>query len=231
MFRVGSQLELVGGWAPPQRAASTAPPAVDDSPLSPADVDRALAGDAAAMARLVRALRPALQAEVAWTLERFAPRGRGRDPRQEVFDMVQEVFLALLERDGALLRKWDPERGRTLVSFARLLARHHVVSTLRSHRRNPWTEEPTPTERMSAVPGDCEELRLAQVDEARRTVEALRQELKGRSMLMFEGLYVEERSVEEVCQEFGLSRDALYTWRTRLRQKVSKIAAKLRGEP
>ncbi|MEM7674864.1 MAG: hypothetical protein AAF449_02550, partial [Myxococcota bacterium] len=70
---------------------------------SPATIDsfdqsaiaRALNGDEDTMRRLIRALRPTVQAEVAWTLHRHAPQGRGRDARQELADMVQEVFLSL----------------------------------------------------------------------------------------------------------------------------------------
>ncbi len=190
-------------------------------------VRRAIEGDAAAMRGLVSLLRPAIQAEVAWTLQRFAPHGRGRDPRQELADMVQEVFLSLIDNEGRILVAWDPTRGRSLLSFVRLVARHQVVSRLRSNRRCPWTEEPTPLELMDFEPAPSLEAQVANADEARQVVGLLREELSTRSMLMFEGLYVEERSVEEVCEEFGLSKDALYAWRSRMKRRLQKIARRL----
>lgn len=190
-------------------------------------VRRAIEGDAAAMHALVSLLRPAIQAEVAWTLQRFAPHGRGRDPRQELSDMVQEVFLSLIENEGRILVAWDPTRGRSLLSFVRLVARHQVVSRLRSNRRCPWTEEPTPVELMDLEPAPSPEAQVANADEARQVVGLLREELSTRSMLMFEGLYVQERSVEEVCEEFGLSKDALYAWRSRMKRRLQKIARRL----
>lgn len=196
-------------------------------PSNIALVRRAIEGDAAAMRALVRVLRPAVQAEVAWTLQRFAPHGRGRDPRQELADMVQEVFLSFIENDGRILRAWDPVRGRSLQSFVRLVARHQVVSVLRSNRRCPWTEDPTPIELMDLEPAPSPEARVADADEVRQVVGLLREELSTRSMLMFQGLYVEERTVDEVCQEFGLSKDALYAWRSRMKRKLQKVMRRI----
>lgn len=190
-------------------------------------VEGALAGDAAHMRELVALLRPFVQVEVAWTLRRFAPAGRNRDPRQETADMVQEVFLALFDRDGRILRAWDPSKGRGLTSFVKLVARHQVVSVLRSNRRCPWTEEPTPVERMELGSGASPEALFVEAESARRLVEALREQLSTRSMYLFEELYVEERSVDDVCSDVGMTRDALYAWRTRIKKQLRDIAEKL----
>lgn len=214
----------------PSSACSAVESAPLDAPRDVADlslVRRAIDGDASAMRALVSVLRPAVQAEVAWTLQRFSPYGRGRDPRQELADMVQEVFLSFIENEGRILAAWDPARGRSLHSFARLVARHQVVSVLRSNRRCPWTEEPTPVELMDFEPSPSPEARVADADEARQVVALLREELSTRSMLMFEGLYVQERSVDEVCEEFGLSRDSLYAWRSRMKRKLQKILRRM----
>jgi RNA polymerase sigma factor (sigma-70 family) len=210
-----------------ERARPAAPPDTPEQAL----VRAALAGEADAMRALVRLLRPTVQAEVAWSLQRFAPRGRGRDPRQELGDMVQEVFLALLDNDGRILSAWDPERGRSLTSFVQLVARHQVASVLRSNRRCPWTEDPTPVEEMVLEPAPSPEHRVVEADEARRAMGHLRGELSTRSMLMFEELYVEERSVDEVCETYGLSREALYAWRSRLKRKMQSILRKLGRDP
>ncbi len=190
-------------------------------------IERALSGDAHAMQELVSLLRPQIQAEVAWTLQRFAPRGRHRDPHQETADMVQEVFLSLFDHDGRILRAWNPERGRSFTSFVKLIARHQVVSLLRSSRRCPWTEEPTPLEQMELDAMPSPEATLADAQSAHHLLEALRAGLSTRSMLLFEELYVEERSVEDVCSNSGMTRDALYAWRSRVKKQLREIARKL----
>jgi len=192
-------------------------------------VTRAVDGDEDTMRRLIRAMRPTVQAEVAWTLHRYAPRGRGRDARQELADMVQEVFLSLIDNDGRALKAWRPERGRSLKSFVAMVARHQVVSILRSGRRSPWTEDPTPVEDMNLAPEPSPETALHNADEARQLMAVLRDELSTRSMMIFEALYIEQKTVEEVCGEFGLSKNALYAWRSRLRRRIGGLTRRVRG--
>jgi hypothetical protein len=43
-------------------------------------------------------------------------------------------------------------------------------------------------------------------------------------MLLFQMLYVEERSVEEVMATTEMTRDAIYAWRSRFRKLVAKLA-------
>src|ERR1700710_2002550 len=106
-------------------------------------VRQALTGDQTALTRLVALLTPVIQGRVARTLlaRRYRLAG-GRDVRQEVEDLSQDVFLALFSRDGYVLRTWQAERGLSLENFVGLIAERQVLSFLRSGRRNPWKEEP-----------------------------------------------------------------------------------------
>lgn len=142
--------------------------------------------------------------------------------------MVQEAFLALLADDARILRAWSPGRGRTLESFVRLVSRHQVISILRSGRRCPWTEDPTPIEDMGLLPSDHLEDQLANTDEARRVLERLRGELGTRSALIFEALYIELQAVEDVCDSFDMTREALYAWRSRLRKRARALVGRMR---
>ncbi|MEQ9495561.1 MAG: sigma-70 family RNA polymerase sigma factor [Deltaproteobacteria bacterium] len=184
----------------------------------------ALDGDTEAMRQLVSIVRPVIQAEVAWTLRDRAPIGRGRDPKQEVQDLVQDVFIALLEKDGHRLRAWDPQRGRTLASFVKLLARRRVTDALRSRPRSPWTEEPAGLEDIGegATPSHADHVaaRIA----VQRVVSKLRETMSERSTEIFSALYLEEATVEEVCESHDLSRDALYAWRARFKRSVRRLS-------
>src|SRR4051794_26382739 len=89
--------------------------------FTPEFVAQVIAGDAVAARRFVKELTPVIHAVVA----RYLLRCRGVSPsaaRQEVKDLVQQVFLALFEDDARVLRQWNPARGRTLRSFAGLIA-------------------------------------------------------------------------------------------------------------
>ena len=194
--------------------------------MNPQQIESALAGDRAGMQALVKRLLPIIQAEVGFALMRGAAI-ESRDPRQEVRDFVQEVFVQLLAKEGKVLRSWDPERGRSLDSFVRLIARRQVAAILRSGRRNPWADKHVAGDELErGHPDDSGARRqLESSDHLRRLLRQLGERLDERGMLLFRMLYVEERSVEEVMDATDMSRDAVYAWRSRFRKLVRSLEA------
>ncbi|MFO7568106.1 MAG: hypothetical protein R6X02_36030 [Enhygromyxa sp.] len=200
----------------------------EDRRLSPQDVARALDGDRRAMQALVSRLLPVVQTEVGYALLRGA-RVESRDPRQEVRDFVQEVFVVLLAKGGKTLRAWDPERGRSLDSYVRLVARRQVAAILRSGKKSPWADKPVAGDELERelpeTHGDASSsAKLESAEELDRVLDGLRSRLDERGMLLFRMLYVEERSVEEVMAATEMTRDAVYAWRSRFRKLVAKLA-------
>src|SRR5687768_1618744 len=124
-------------------------PCVDHCPSRSCGVERSAGKNGTAAAHVP--LRPRRDARrhprtapaVARGLARRMVKARGRDLRQEVEDLTQEVFVALFADDARALRLWDPARGASLANFVGLLAEREVASILRSGRRSPWTEDPT----------------------------------------------------------------------------------------
>jgi RNA polymerase sigma factor (sigma-70 family) len=178
------------------------------------------------MQALVSRLLPVVQTEVGYALLRGA-RVESRDPRQEIRDFVQDVFVSLLAKDGKTLRAWDPERGRSLDSYVRLIARRQVAAILRSGRKSPWTDKPVAgdeLERDLPEPSTSTFAKLESNEQLDRVLDGLRTRLDERGMLLFQMLYVEERSVEEVMAATEMTRDAVYAWRSRFRKLVAKLA-------
>jgi DNA-directed RNA polymerase specialized sigma24 family protein len=190
---------------------------------------RALAGDQAALTRLVAVLTPVIQGRVARTLlARRSRLGSGRDVRQEVEDQSQEVFVALFTRDARVLRGWQSERGLSLENFVGLVAERKVLSILRSRPRNPWQEEPALIEDLNTASPDCgpEEI-TASREELSLLLDRLREEVSPLGWHLFDLLFVQELSVPEVRAATGLSADAVYQWRRRLRQLAHELAAEV----
>ena len=188
-------------------------------------MQRALSGDPEALSQLVAVLTPVVQSRVARTL--LARRHRlavGRDVRQEVEDLSQEVFLAFFDRDARVLRSWQAERG-SLESFVGLVAERVVLSFLRSGRRNAWKEDLTLTdgelEPEAPYPGP-EEV-VASRERLSLLLDRLREELSPQGWQMFELLFIQELSQAEVEAATGLSADAVYAWRSRLRRLVERL--------
>lgn len=188
-------------------------------------VSQALDGDTQAQRDLIRRLRPAVELGVSSALRHDA-RVECRDHRQEVRDFVQDVFLSLFSDHGRALKRWNPARGRSLESFVRLVAQRLVSTALRSRRRSPWSDRPVA----------CDVLERRVVDEAltvswlessnalEHVLEHIERRLDARGRRLFEMLFVEERSVDEVMTETSMTRDAVYAWRLRFRRLVAALA-------
>jgi RNA polymerase sigma-70 factor (ECF subfamily) len=171
-----------------------------------------------------------IQARVARCVLRFHP-GSGR-VRQDVDDLAQDVFLRLFDEDGRVLRSWQPERGLSLENFVGLVAERQSISFLRTGKRNPWREEEADEEAIEALPSGQVEPgeEVASADFMARLHERLRETLTPLGMRLFELLYVEERTVDEVCAATTLSADAVYAWRSRLRRTAQGLCSQLASE-
>jgi RNA polymerase sigma-70 factor, ECF subfamily len=192
----------------------------------------ALAGDQVALTRLVALLTPVIQARVARTLlARRTQLGGGRDVRQEVDDLTQEIFLSLFVRDCRVLRSWDPEKGASLQNFVGKVSERLVVSFLRSGKRNPWKEEPVAAEKFDrAAVGSGPEDDTASREELRLLLGRLRESLSPLGRRLFELLFVQELSLPETMARSGLSADAVYAWRSRLRRLARGLVSEMSGK-
>lgn len=190
-------------------------------------IERALRGDGVAVRALVDVLTPAIQSAVARVLLRSGAR-LGRDVRSDVADLTQEVFERLFADDGRVLREWEPERGASLAGFVKIVAERHALSVLRSRRRSPFAEETREPEALDRADGS-EERWLVQRDLLHAVCARLRGTLSEQGMRAFELLFLEEREPEAVGEALGISRDAVYMWRTRIRQAAREAAAELAG--
>jgi RNA polymerase sigma-70 factor (ECF subfamily) len=195
-------------------------------------VRRALARDPSAQRELVARLTPVIQARVARTLltYRFRLAG-GRDVREEVKDLSQDVFLALFDRDGRVLRDWQPERGLSLENFVGLVAKRQVLSFLRSGRRNPRKEEPLLASdeiEMVFLGSNAEEI-VASREQLNLLLDRLREELSPLGWRMFDLLFIQDLSQAEVQAATDLSADAVYAWRSRLRFRAQQLLAEMSG--
>jgi len=141
--------------------------------------------------------------------------------------MTQDVFVALFDDSGKVLRSWEPGRGLSLANFIGLVAERQVTAILRSGRRSPWTEDPTLAEEMER-PSDHAlgpEARVASQQLLAVLLDRVRAALSPKGLDLFERLLVREESVETVCAATGMSQDAVYAWRSRLGKLVRAFLA------
>jgi DNA-directed RNA polymerase specialized sigma24 family protein len=186
-------------------------------------IRQALDGDARSVRILVDQLSPGVAKRVAATLWQ---RTRRRSVAQEVNDFVQDVFLSLFQADGKALRAWDPARGMSLERFVGMLAQHQVISILRSGRTSPWRDEPTETEELDAL-GETtitpESVASARQD-LRLLLDRVREGLSPRGLELFQRIIVDEEAPEALMASTGLTRDAIYQWKSRLLRTMRALA-------
>lgn len=189
------------------------------------EVRRALAGEEPALTRLVRMLTPIIQSRVArGLLLRRTGTAAGRNIRQEVEDLTQEIFLLLFADGGKVLRSWQPERGLSLLNFVGLVAERQTASILRNGKRSPWKEDPTlPEDFTQASPESGPEEITASREQLKLLLHRLTEELSPLGRHLFDLLFLRELPAEEVVQRTGMSRDAVYAWRSRLRRLAGRL--------
>jgi RNA polymerase sigma-70 factor (ECF subfamily) len=191
---------------------------------------RALEGDEAALRSLVVALTPVIHGRIARVLLRTGYHAAGRNVRQELEDIAQEVFLALFANNARILASWEPERGLSLRGFAALVAERQTVTILRSGKRSPFKEDPTLNEELDREdPETSPEGVTASRQALRRLLEALHEELSPLGRHLFDLLFLKELPVGEVVRQTAMSNDAVYAWRSRLRRLAHKLHSRMEG--
>jgi RNA polymerase sigma factor (sigma-70 family) len=200
---------------------------VAEDDVSQARIRAALAGDAQALRTLVDTLMPVVQSRAARALARYRP--RSRDGRQDVEDVVQEVFAALFEQEGRVLRHWDPARGLSLRNFVGLVAQRTAHGILRSGKRTPWPDDPMAPIDMEALDEASEDPmpRLNSRAELERLFARLTEELSPRGLELFQRLCVQQEDVRAVAQSTGMTEQAVYAFRKRLERTARDIALEI----
>ncbi len=194
--------------------------------------DRAIAGDPEAVRALVTALVPVVQLRVARALaRRETTRAQGREVVHETYDLVQEVFESLFAHDARVLRSWNRDRGLSLKNFVGLVAEHRVATIFRSGKKRPWSDDVVLSDDLTIHPsGTDEEGNHAAKDLYAKVLDRVRASLGPRALGLFHALVIEERPVESVVAETGLSKDAIYQWRSRLLSLVRDTIVELDPE-
>lgn len=184
-------------------------------------VREGLAGDPASQRRLCERLLETLQREVAFCLARSSARSHA-EARQEMRDIVQDILVELFRRDGAVLRRWDPTKGRSLDSFARLVARRRTARVLERRRANPVATPET------ASPPDADDerdflRRLESRDTLDAVLTALYANMSERDHTLFQLLYIDQIDPAEIADQLGLSRGAVNAWSYRTRKLARNL--------
>jgi RNA polymerase sigma factor (sigma-70 family) len=204
----------------PQAGAAGAVGQVDQADQAEhARIDRACAGDAMAIAQLIRDLLPTVRVVLRARLG-----GAVRaDAARSVDDLAQDVFLQLFADDGRVLRRWQPGRGLPLARFVALIADRYAISEMRVHRATDQALEIGTVADSLHAEEVGPEAWMHSHQALRLLFDAMNARLSPLGRRLFRLLFVDELDIEEICLRTGMGADAVYAWRSRLRRQAAQL--------
>ncbi|MGZ3407207.1 MAG: RNA polymerase sigma factor [Polyangia bacterium] len=149
--------------------------------------------------------------------------------RDDLDDLVGDVWLVLLRDDMKKLRQYDATRGFRIASFLGLVATNATIDHLRARQA-----EATPLDDViedyaslrAEAPRDVVEAR----DEAELARAALAQ-LSGEERAFVVDCFRDEVSPEELARSLGVTTNTVYSRKFKIREKLQKIVRSLDGAP
>ena len=111
----------------------------------------------------------------------------------------------------------------------RISKKYQAGAILRSKRRSPFTDEPTEgaaLERRSGAARSVER-EVGARDLLRALLARLEEELSPLGAQIFDLVWRQQKSTEQVCAELGMSKDAVHAWRSRIMKKARALRAEL----
>jgi RNA polymerase sigma-70 factor (ECF subfamily) len=153
--------------------------------------------------------------------------------RCDIEELTQDVMTLLFADDGRILRAWDDQRGLSFRNYVGLVAERSTRRVVRSRSyrvcltpADGWFSREEEIE--DAGPGP--ESLLAAREYVEVVVSRLRSLLSPQARNLFDLLLLKDCPIDEVCHLTGLTREATYTWRSRLARMARRVAREVENE-
>ena len=149
--------------------------------------------------------------------------------RDDLDDLVGDVWLVLLRDDMKKLRQYDATRGFRIASFLGLVATNATIDHLRARQADA-----TP---LDDIIEDYAALRAEaprDVVEAREEAELARaalDQLSGDERAFVIDCFRDEVSPEDLARSLGVTTNTVYSRKFKIREKLQKIVRALDGAP
>lgn len=178
-----------------------------------------LRGDPTAVRAFVREFGPVFQA----VLHRCVL-GSLRERHE---DALQEIMVSLFANDARALRAWKPDKGRSLRNFLAVYAEQRAIDWVRRQLRTA-REQPTADQTLQdKVESTAEPSGNESPDWVAPLFARYQAEFSPEEQRLLELSYDEELSVREIAARLGISEDAVYQRRHRLKQRLLRMKEEL----
>lgn len=186
------------------------------------EVTRFIRGDRSAARSMLRRLTPVIQARVRSTLRR-------RSSSLSPDDVVQEVWLSLMQDDKRLLRRYDPSRGSSLEGYVGGIADRVAGDAVRRSRAGKRDVART----VSGLPIQVED-RAAPIDRPvldrdliERLFAHLEESLPRKGRLVLRCIFGDGLSTSETASALGVSQQVVHNWKFRIRKDARAFLAEV----
>lgn len=175
-------------------------------------VDAVSRGDVVATRAVVERLLPVVRARV-----RRLQAGRADLRRHETSDLVNQVFVCLLENKARQLQQWEPSRGASLEGYVGMVTEREVGNS--QQRAQTRARHETPANDVEALSGQpSPEAQTVARDVAARLGDFLEQQLPPKGLVVFRCLYTDGLDADETARMLGVNRQVVYNWQHRIRE-------------
>jgi RNA polymerase sigma-70 factor (ECF subfamily) len=150
--------------------------------------------------------------------------------RDDLNDLVADVWLMLLRNNMKKLRQYDAGRGLNVASFIRLVATNTTIDYLRARRAHAnaidgATEREALNAEAGESPVDCYDF-SQRAELAREALCRLSSDERSFVVEVFQ----QERSPEDMARTLGVSTNTIYSRKFKIRAKLARIVANLEND-
>ena len=147
--------------------------------------------------------------------------------RDDLEDLVSDVWLALLRDDMKKLRAYCPEKGFRLASWIALIATNTTIDRLRARQSDDTHIEDMTTIDIASQSAEPDEDMLGH--ERAQLAQAALEELSPEERSFVWQCFHDERAPEEIAREQGVAVNTIYSRKFKIREKLAKIVRRLEG--
>lgn len=191
-------------------------------------IERAARGHTPSIRALIARLLPVIQARV----RRQKARHRQQLSSFDEGDLIQDVWMALWKDGARQLLQWDEDRGATLEGYVGMISEREIGNLLQrvgAKKRQAHLVAVNGTE--PTDPRHDPERRVIDQDLAEQLLDDLTNALPAKGIAVLRYLYTDDLQPDEVADVMGVSRQAVYNWRHKIRQLARDFLMRLESEP
>lgn len=193
-----------------------------------------LAGDGGTLALIAAASRRE-RAALRTLTQRLLPVVRARVRRLQskradlraldTADLVQQVFVVLLDDDARQLRQWDPARGATLEGYVGMVSEREVGNLGQRAQNRDRHESTTDVQADAPLEQPSPETQIIARQAANKLGEYLDGQLPPKGQVVLKCLYADGLDADEAARVLGVTKQVIYNWQHRIRLLAREFSA------